>query len=1050
MTTETTAAQIDWTRTAPAPLEAWRKSLKVGDRVGVADWILVDAGDTSVQVEVKTVVKITPSGQICTEAGNGQRFVPPYYGQGHLSIFPLVEEAPAAEAAPVVEAAPTSQREGTITVIDSPVRVMEVDGQLLVQTPYSPAWNVFCRDRRARWDSSTQTRSFDLRDRSAVETELKRLFGTDGSQARIRAVDVRLDLDYITCEVQEWEYLGRVIASRKERDWSVKCAAGVVVIKGGWERSGGSKSRPQVTAKSGTVIEVRGVPLEKALATGERLEWEGISLVKREADEPILDQGLGAPKSVLTTPVQGLPELKHPRGYKIETWIIVQRQADLAQLDSALEEIVTQRAKLVSEEGEDADLMRAVCDALTSQAAAIRAALTHQPYAYWMARSAASEQPLFRVLLRAMALATRTPGIPARHEESRLLAPSFEPIYAAYMAAPRDEVSAVDTSVETPEAGAVSVVDTAPSEVLLTPDTAAPAPARRTRKRDINEGLVDAKPVRGADILVPALIPFAQLDSTPVSAADVSRLRATLGLTTTQFGTLLGSSRQRVYVWETEGTASAHGSISALIRLYLAQLPPVEHTEEHEETQAEEVDQATPEELKQDDRTQAHRTQAQPELLDAQPPRAARGGAWGFGWWREEDVHTKEWHLYYKTPYQADLARALERTPQAAWDKLSQRWELPDTEESARLLEGLVRAHWGFELKDVVYLHLDDVGRSWRAPVGELWELSRPRKDTPDGVWGRVIAGQVYREQSDGWHDGWHAQLWVRRVGEEDEGACAKIEETRAKATALAEQLRQAEEQSAADADRADAILADWAARGLTVKLDAGYNMPLGDYTLTPLLRHHTGRHSYNDYGLATGTLDDGLPIELGQVHGHIDSDWWDTAIYVRAEDADRVRVAQVCSYLALRRDAAWRSKPRIEQLHDACEAAREHYTSRPEYLAACEAALTQSQAAPVAAEQPPVVEGIQRAVWGCRRRQDAARVGSVQLTFLPDAQGQEWMVAVAVTRVGELRRNRDQEADPHTPEYSYDVEYRAATAEEIAALNEPDWLKARIGKRKV
>jgi DNA-binding transcriptional regulator YiaG len=64
--------------------------------------------------------------------------------------------------------------------------------------------------------------------------------------------------------------------------------------------------------------------------------------------------------------------------------------------------------------------------------------------------------------------------------------------------------------------------------------------------------------------------PIGKLDSTPVSSREVCHLRAYCGLTPEAFGALLGVSRQRVYVWESEGTSSAHPTVSALLRLYLA------------------------------------------------------------------------------------------------------------------------------------------------------------------------------------------------------------------------------------------------------------------------------------------------------------------------------------------------------------------------------------------------------------------------------------------------------------------------------------------------
>jgi hypothetical protein len=546
--------------------------------------------------------------------------------------------------------------------------------------------------------------------------------------------------------------------------------------------------------------------------------------------------------------------------------------------------------------------------------------------------------------------------------------------------------------------------------------------------------LEDDRPA--AYFLLPVQVPFAELDSTPVEASDVRKLREILGLSTTRFGELLGSSRQRVYVWEAEGTGSAHGSISALMRLYLAMLPPALMQDLHDE-----------------DPAPTSPTGGAPPVGDvgALPAeRASRGGALGFGWWREQDWHDREtWHLYYATPYQEQIARALESTPHARWDKDYKRWELPDTDESVQLLEDLVRTHWGFDLAEVESIHLDHVGRRYRAPVGELYTIQTPNPRWPDGVYGRVLYGRTYEERSDGWDDGWHCAMIVRRVGEEDEEARGMIQQARAQATNKAAEASAAEEASATDTKRAEAIRADWAARGMSVEMGAGYNMPAGSWTTEQLLHHRWTSYSGATYSELTGDVD-GRQVVIGQVHTKYDSDWWDTKIYVRPEDADQLRVAQVLQYSALRapKDEAL---TRAEQLRRAVQVAREHYP-QPEYLIACEAAL----AAEVARATPPIdlaprIEGTRRVTLYCDRKQDALYAGKVAIMPLEDAADVEWLYAIAVVSATAPTRQRDDEADPYSSDaagWRYTAEVREATEQELAALDKPDWLKARVGKR--
>jgi DNA-binding transcriptional regulator YiaG len=78
---------------------------------------------------------------------------------------------------------------------------------------------------------------------------------------------------------------------------------------------------------------------------------------------------------------------------------------------------------------------------------------------------------------------------------------------------------------------------------------------------------VDLRSQVGVDLTAEPT-PIGKLDHTPLTSREVCRLRAHTGLTPEDFGALLGVSRQRVYVWESEGTSTARSTASALLRLY--------------------------------------------------------------------------------------------------------------------------------------------------------------------------------------------------------------------------------------------------------------------------------------------------------------------------------------------------------------------------------------------------------------------------------------------------------------------------------------------------
>lgn len=85
---------------------------------------------------------------------------------------------------------------------------------------------------------------------------------------------------------------------------------------------------------------------------------------------------------------------------------------------------------------------------------------------------------------------------------------------------------------------------------------------------------VDARSQTGVDLTAEPT-PIGKLNTWPLTYMEVRQLRAHTELTPEAFGRLLGVSRQRVYVWEEEGTGSAHPTVSALLRLYLVTLKRV-------------------------------------------------------------------------------------------------------------------------------------------------------------------------------------------------------------------------------------------------------------------------------------------------------------------------------------------------------------------------------------------------------------------------------------------------------------------------------------------
>jgi hypothetical protein len=389
-------ATIDWKRLTTDGLASWLAGLKVGDRVGVADMGQVQRGDASVEVSAMTVVKLTPTGQICVEQGNGARFIPPAYrGTGRWrthSLYPLVEEE-AAKGATAQPPEPTSPHDATITVIASPVRVTQVDGWLMVQSPYNEDFVVWAKLKKGRYtDKPLKIWALPVACRDALRAKLLDIYGVDGLEREVRAVDVRIALDEQPYKQSAWWFLGREVAWRQSYNWPVK-TDGVVVIEGGWLSAGGDRDEPRVTAEPGTIIELRGVPLGLALKVGDARGWVGMSLVKRGEGEQIKGARGQSGAQELPTVSEELPELYPFGGREVELGVRLKRQRDLCELSAVLDVLKQEAKKDVSAHE------RRLYNALFEGAEALRTAMMAQPYLFWHSRWTGGEPLEVRIML---------------------------------------------------------------------------------------------------------------------------------------------------------------------------------------------------------------------------------------------------------------------------------------------------------------------------------------------------------------------------------------------------------------------------------------------------------------------------------------------------------------------------------------------------------------------------------------------------------------------------------------------------------------------------
>jgi hypothetical protein len=144
---------------------------------------------------------------------------------------------------------------------------LRVDGaKCYALSPYLPSFIDSARKLGGKW--SDPHWAFDARDLERVRDALIASYGTDGTPGPTCSIRVALD----SWGFNDTFYVcGRLVARRPGRDYRVKLGEGVVILSGGFPSSGGSMKNPRLAAETGTVVEIRDVPL--AIAS-RATEWE--------------------------------------------------------------------------------------------------------------------------------------------------------------------------------------------------------------------------------------------------------------------------------------------------------------------------------------------------------------------------------------------------------------------------------------------------------------------------------------------------------------------------------------------------------------------------------------------------------------------------------------------------------------------------------------------------------------------------------------------------------------------------------------------------------
>ncbi|KLU62304.1 hypothetical protein CEB3_c13480 [Peptococcaceae bacterium CEB3] len=139
------------------------------------------------------------------------------------------------------------------------VRIAMNANKLTMQSPFHPDLPEKARALGGKFAQTEKVWVFDPRDEERVRELAREIYGTDGETV-VKTVAVRLHLDQFAFDEDKIWFGGRRVAVRMYRDSAVQLGEGVIILAGGFPRSGGSARYPMLNPETGTVLEVRDVP----------------------------------------------------------------------------------------------------------------------------------------------------------------------------------------------------------------------------------------------------------------------------------------------------------------------------------------------------------------------------------------------------------------------------------------------------------------------------------------------------------------------------------------------------------------------------------------------------------------------------------------------------------------------------------------------------------------------------------------------------------------------------------------------------------------------
>ncbi len=150
------------------------------------------------------------------------------------------------------------------------VKIEEVNGKLMVFTPYCHYFVADAKKSGGKWDAVNNCWSFDSRSAGIVREILIDNYGTDGSPCELVSIIITAKNKIFGLR-RSIEILGRTIARASGRDSGANVGEGVALIKGAI-RSGGSVKNWETVIDSGTELIVHDMP--KTIMDFEWDDWQ--------------------------------------------------------------------------------------------------------------------------------------------------------------------------------------------------------------------------------------------------------------------------------------------------------------------------------------------------------------------------------------------------------------------------------------------------------------------------------------------------------------------------------------------------------------------------------------------------------------------------------------------------------------------------------------------------------------------------------------------------------------------------------------------------------